>query len=60
MATPVQYTAAAAAMAKLAHSMIASLPFFEQGPAQAALNSDLLHKFAVAAVDAALAEEPKT
>ena len=58
MATTLQYTAAAAAMAKLAHSMIAGLPFFEQGPAQAALNSDLLHKFAVAAVDAAEAAKP--
>jgi hypothetical protein len=54
MATPAQYAAAATAMKKKAMAKIAALPFFEQGPANAALNDQLLHEFAVAAVDAAL------
>jgi hypothetical protein len=53
-ATDAQYAAASAAMKKKALAKIAALPFFEQGPAQAALNDQLLHEFAVAAVDAAL------
>ena len=52
MATTQDYNAAAAAMSAMANQMIASLPWFEEAPAKSFVTPALLHKFAVAAVDA--------
>jgi hypothetical protein len=53
--TPAQYAAASAAMHKRANQLLATLPWYEQGPAGNILNGHMVDDFAKIAVDAALA-----
>ena len=54
MPTKDQYEAAAHALHDLAEKKIRLLNFFMQQPERAALNDELMHEFAHAALDAAL------